>query len=316
MLAAWLRVKYPATFAGAYASSAPILQTPGLMDPTAYNRVIRDTFTTPGAPSAPLALYLGFSALRNASASAPGRARATAALGLCGEPLRTPGDVAAVLGWLSSAVGFVAMADYPYATSFLGPLPANPAAFIGALLPRDPRTAGEAALLAGLRAVADVFYNFSGQAGGCFNVSAQDPPGLQGDGWDVQCCREVAQPIGSLGWPNDVFWPAPFSLPAFVSGCERAFEGTRPRAYLGLFEYGGLNLRGASRILFTNGELDPWKAGGVLANSSAFGEDVVAFVQRGAAHHLDLRAPNDADPADTRTARAMARAAILRWCAA
>ena len=194
MLAAWARIKYPATFAGAYASSAPILQIPGLMDPTAYNRVIRDTFATPANPAAPLALYLGFQALLNASATAPGRAAATAALGLCGAPFT---DVGGVLGWLSSAVGFVAMADYPYPTSFLGPLPANPAAYIGALLPADPAAAPPQALLAGLAATARVFYNFSGQAGSCFNLSSQDPPGLEGDGWDVQCCREVAQPIGS-----------------------------------------------------------------------------------------------------------------------
>ncbi len=105
-----------------------------------------------------------------------------------------------MLGWLSSALGFVAMADYPYPTSFLGPLPANPAAYIGALLPAVPAAAPEAALLGGLADAANVFYNFSGQAGACFNLSSQDPPGLQGDGWDVQCCREVVQPIGSYGW--------------------------------------------------------------------------------------------------------------------
>ena len=315
MLAAWLRIKYPSTFAGAYASSAPILQIPGLMDPTAYNRVIRDTFATPANPLAPLALYLGFQAIINASASQQGRARVTDALRLCGTPLHSQSDVWNVLGWLSSAVGFVAMGDYPYPTSFLGPLPANPAAFIGALLPADPTHASEAALLAGLAAGANVFYNFTGQAGTCFNLSSQDPPGLQGDGWDVQCCREVVQPIGSLGWPNDPFWAAPFDLSAFVAGCEANFEGTTPRPYMQLFEYGGLDLSGASRILFFNGDLDPWKSGGIVQNSTAYGEDVIAFMQRGAAHHLDLRTPNPADPEDTVTARAMAKAAIAKWCA-
>lgn len=130
----------------------------------------------------------------------------------------------------------------------------------------------------------------------------------------MQCCREVVQPIGAYGWPNDFFFPpAPFDEAAFVAGCQQTFDGTTPRPFLQLFEYGGLDLSRASRILFFNGDRDPWKAGGITANSSAFGEDVIAFMQRGAAHHLDLRAPNAADPPDTVTARNMARAAIARW---
>ncbi len=50
-----------------------------------------------------------------------------------------------------------------------------------------------------------------------------------------------------------------------------------------------------------------------MRNGTANGPDVVAFLQRGAAHHLDLRTPNPADPEDVRTGRAMARAAIVRW---
>ena len=89
---------------------------------------------------------------------------------------------------------------------------------------------------------------------------------------------------------------------------------TRP--YQQLYEFGGLDLSGASRILFFNGMLDPWKAGGILANSSDYGEDIIVFLQRDAAHHLDLRAPNPADPEDVVTARLIAKAAIARWSVA
>jgi len=113
--------------------------------------------------------------------------------------------------------------------------------------------------------------------------------------------------------PNDFFWPDPFDAAAFAAQCEALFDGTTPRPYLQLFEFGGLDLSRASRILLFNGDRDPWKAGGIVANSSALGEDVIVFLQRGAAHHLDLRAPNAADPEDTVVARNMARAAIAKW---
>jgi hypothetical protein len=47
-----------------------------------------------------------------------------------------------------------------------------------------------------------------------------------------------------------------------------------------------------SNIIFSNGELDPWRGGGVtqLANLN-----LPFFVIKGGAHHLDLRLPNEVD---------------------
>lgn len=56
----------------------------------------------------------------------------------------------------------------------------------------------------------------------------------------------------------------------------------------------------ASNIIFSNGDLDPWRAGGVLTDVNP---NVVVRMIKGGAHHLDLREPNDADPADLTAAR-------------
>jgi len=45
MLASWLRMKYPATFHGAIASSAPILWFYGSVDPHAYDQITDQSAT-------------------------------------------------------------------------------------------------------------------------------------------------------------------------------------------------------------------------------------------------------------------------------
>lgn len=56
----------------------------------------------------------------------------------------------------------------------------------------------------------------------------------------------------------------------------------------------------ASNIIFSNGELDPWQAGGI---TKKINDDTIALYIESSAHHLDLRLPNEADPATVTAAR-------------
>jgi lysosomal Pro-X carboxypeptidase len=176
---------------------------------------------------------------------------------------------------------------------------------------KDANAPGEQ-LISWMADLTNVFYNTSGQAGQCFNTSGGDPPGLQGSGWDIQCCREVAQPIGQYGMPNDFWWPAPFNLTSFIQGCQQQFGGLTPRPYWQLTLYGGLNLDSASNIVFANGQYDPWRSGGIVTNHTEAPTIISLYVAQGA-HHLDLRSSNPADPPSVVEVRNIEMANARAW---
>ena len=53
-----------------------------------------------------------------------------------------------------------------------------------------------------------------------------------------------------------------------------------------VIQYWTENLKLASNIIFSNGDLDPWKNGGVLEDLSP---TLPALLVKGGAHHFDLR---------------------------
>ena len=83
---------------------------------------------------------------------------------------------------------------------------------------------------------------------------------------------------------------------AFTANCQTNY-GMTPKYDWALDYFGGRNVAkdfaGSSNIIFSNGDLDPWHAGGVLENSMV--NNVVIYIKN-SAHHLDLRLPNVADP--------------------
>lgn len=109
---------------------------------------------------------------------------------------------------------------------------------------------------------------------------------------------------------RDMFEPKPWNYTNFSEKCYQTW-GVRPkRIDTAILEYGGKNLRYYSNIVFSNGLLDPWSAGGVLENVS---KTIIAVLIPEGAHHLDLRASNSRDPYSVRLARATHKAAISRW---
>ena len=98
-----------------------------------------------------------------------------------------------------------------------------------------------------------------------------------------------------------------------TAGCKETYDLT-PQLYWALDYFGGMNVdkdfAKASNIIFSNGTLDPWQAGGILTTFNS--ATTVLFIE-GSAHHLDLRLPNTADPATLTAARVTETNVIAQW---
>jgi len=65
-----------------------------------------------------------------------------------------------------------------------------------------------------------------------------------------------------------------------------------------------------SNIIWSNGDLDPWHAGGLI--DDVLPNSVYLWIEK-SGHHLDLRTPNAADPPAVKAARAQETQWITRW---
>jgi lysosomal Pro-X carboxypeptidase len=111
-----------------------------------------------------------------------------------------------------------------------------------------------------------------------------------------------------------MFWVAPWDLNAAIAGCQQQYSGTTPRPFAAALAYGArAALPAASNLILSNGRLDPWSSGGVTAPVPGAPPSVLVLLIDEAAHHLDLRAADPADPAPVAAARSAEDQAMLGW---
>jgi lysosomal Pro-X carboxypeptidase len=103
---------------------------------------------------------------------------------------------------------------------------------------------------------------------------------------------------------------------AFIEHCNSTYQQT-PKFDWALDYFGGRNpskdFASASNIVFSNGDLDPWSAGGVTQNITS---DTIALYIKDSAHHLDLREPNELDgtgPGSVTEARLVEAMYVKKW---
>lgn len=283
MLAAWFRMKYPHVVVGALAASAPIWQFEDLVPCEAFMKIVTTDFWK-SSPGCPESIRRSWGAINRLSTAKGGLQWLTETLRLC-DPL-TSSDIRRLKDWISETWVNLAMVVCQYL--------------------KDPNVS-DSLLLQNIFQALNVYYNYSGQAK-CLNISETTTSNLGSLGWSYQACTEIVMPFCTNGI-DDMFEPHLWNLKEFSDDCFKQW-GVRPRPSWITTMYGGKNISSHSNIVFSNGELDPWSGGGVTKDIT---DTLVAITISEGAHHLDLRANNEYDPASVLLARTLEVRYMKRW---
>ncbi|KAF4086152.1 hypothetical protein AMELA_G00103340 [Ameiurus melas] len=303
MLAAWLRMKYPNVVIGALASSAPIWQFTDLVPYGDFYKIVTQDFANSGV-NCSKNIRRSWTAINNLFSTAEGLQWLSKEFGLCS--LLKEEDLYNFKGWLQETWVNLAMVDYPYEANFLQHLPRWPVKVVCKHLQFDTDVPDKQ-LLYGISQAVRVYYNYTGSAV-CLNVSETATRSLGIMGWYYQSCTEMVMPMCTDG-VQDMFEPMAWNFQAYSDECYALF-GVRPREDWVDTVYGGKNIRSHSNIIFSNGDLDPWRSGGV---NESLSDSLIAILIPEGAHHLDLRFNNEYDPQSVLLTRELEVMYFKKW---
>ncbi|CAL5389183.1 unnamed protein product [Camellia sinensis] len=160
VLAAWFRLKYPHVTIGALASSSPILLFENVTSPYAFNNVITQDFRSESENC--------YKVIKGSWQQIEDTAN-------------QPGGLESLVDFLYGAFVSTAETDYPTPSNFLSPMPAYPVKQMCKAID-DPTARNDT--YRKLYEAVTVFYNYTGDAGPCFDLADHsDPHGLGGWGW-------------------------------------------------------------------------------------------------------------------------------------
>lgn len=109
---------------------------------------------------------------------------------------------------------------------------------------------------------------------------------------------------------QDMFFKYKWGISEIGNYCTDKY-GVEPLPAEFSLKHGGLDLKKAtSKLILTNGYLDPWMPGGYNKSQS---KDILFWMVEQGAHHLDLREDHEGDPKNVRDVRDSIEATIGTW---
>ena len=322
VLSAMIRAKYPGSIDGAIAASAPLRAFPGQPwnSSSYYSVITRDASAAGGSTDACSTnirnLWSVFFADTQTTA---GRARLSSIFQTC-TPLNTVDDGLALAFWIRGNFDSLSMGNYPYPSSYITGgsvmLPAFPVRVACSYLntPIDP-VQNTTALYQAVANAVGVIANATPVSCNEIDPNPYTSPASNMDGtWDYQRCNEL-QPDSfwfSTNGITDMFWDQPENITFTITHCMDEYNVYPPLNWMtqafNLPTFHG----GTSRIIFSNGEYDPWSGPGIQQSPNPELDLVSVFVPQGA-HHLDLMFSNALDPVGVTNARIYEMEMIRSW---
>ncbi|RNA14652.1 lysosomal Pro-X carboxypeptidase [Brachionus plicatilis] len=301
MLAAWFRMKYPNLINGAIAASAPIWQFSTNCE--AFQSVVTFSFKKFDS-ECPDLIRFSWDIINQYGQSDKGLSELKEIFGLC-KPLKSSKQLK---DWIADIYGNTAMVNYPYETNFLAPLPAWPVRVMCSNITRYFNKSNPLSVLKSIYHGINVFLNYTGTSS-CFDVESDTPSDIGMVAWTYQTCTEFVFPMCTNGI-EDMFEKQDWDPLAYNRECYDQFK-TMPREEWPLINYGGSShdIKYHSNLIFSNGNLDPWSAGGVLNDVN---EKLKAVIIENGAHHLGKES-NEKDPDSVLIARLKEIEAINTW---
>ena len=178
MLSSWFRMKYPNIVVGSIAASAPIWQT--ISDCGVFAQVNTNTFKRADPLCADI-IRSSWSIINDLGKTAEGLKEIQSTLRLC-KPLSS---VDQLKDWLVDIYGNAAMSDYPYPTTFLSPLPANPVTVMCEKITSIKSLSDSNDILTGIYEGINVYNNYTGSVD-CFDIGSDTPSDINMDAWIYQ----------------------------------------------------------------------------------------------------------------------------------
>eukprot|EP00759_Apiculatamorpha_spiralis_P027858 PhF_6_TR30544/c0_g1_i1/m.44832/K01276/DPP7; dipeptidyl-peptidase II len=317
-LAAWLRINHPKTVDMALASSAPFRMWFPQVDPRAWYHTVTKVYSRMRPLECPDLVRLGFEEI--ISAVKTGRSAVLGLtpedvrqqLGLCDAP--TQASLFNLTSWVVVGFANLAMENLPWSTDVNAPpFPMDAGCIALASNPSQP--------LVGLRTTMGYTYNSSGTLS-CFSPSDENVPcadftgcGVGGDSlsWDWQSCTQIAHDAGTYN-DTDMFPVQPYDKDTLDAYCKKTW-GTNidftfmPNMYKAIVN--------TTRLIVSNGLLDPWHVGGVMDVKTQVpggvpGGVVTVKIAEGA-HHADLWGTHPSEPTSLTAARAKELETLSMW---
>ncbi|XP_063115757.1 thymus-specific serine protease [Cavia porcellus] len=311
-LASWARLKLPHLFAAAVASSAPVR---AVLDFAEYNAVVSRGLASAavgGSPECRAAVSSAFAQvewrLRMGGAA---RSTLRTELGACGSLSRAE-DRAELLEALQALVGGAVQYDGQTGA------PLSVRQLCGLLL-EGARNGSHPEAYFGLRLAVQIVLHSLGQR--CLSASRAQTvaqlkdtepqaSGLGDRQWLYQTCTE----FGFYVTCENAECPFPQfpALPSHLELCEQVFglsASSVARAVTQTNSYYGGQAPGATRVLFVNGDIDPWH---MLSVTQASGGSKAALLIPGASHCADMAPERPSDPTSLRSGRQVSEE--RPWC--